>query len=87
MIKIIIFCSVILIGIGQIVHKNTDQSLLANTAAYISAPEGIAVGKTIQAQGIIEIDNDFPIRTHSLILPNQAKIGLRSSTINLNDFS
>ena len=74
MIKIIIFGGIILIGIGQVVHKNTDQSLLSNDRSYISAPEGIQIGKTIEAKGVIQIDNDFPIRTHSLILPNKAKI-------------
>ncbi len=86
MTKIIIACIVILILVGQVIHRNNKDIPITEQSDLIIAPDGIQEGSTITATGIIQIDNNFPIHTHSLVLSNQSKIGLRSTTINLNNF-
>jgi len=86
MTKIIIACIIILIVVGQIIHRNNKDIPITEQSDLITAPNGIQKESTITAIGIIQIDNNFPIHTHSLLLSNQSKIGLRSTTINLNNF-
>lgn len=86
MTKIIIACIVILILIGQVIHTSNKTIPITEQSDLIIASDGIKEGSTITATGTIQIDNNFPIHTHSLLLSNQSKIGLRSSTINLNNF-
>ena len=79
-------CIVILILVGQVIHRNNKDIPITEQSDLIVAPDGIQEGNIIAATGIIQIDNNFPIHTHSLLLSNQSKIGLRSTTINLNNF-
>lgn len=86
MTKIIIACIIILILVGQIIHRNNKDIPITEQSDLIVAPDGIQEGSTITATWIIQTDSNFPIHTHSLLLTNQSKIGLRSTTINLNNF-
>jgi len=86
MTKIIIACIVILILVGQVVHKNNKNIPVTEQSKLILTSDGIQEWSTITATGIIQTDNNFPIHTHSLLLSDQSKIGLRSATINLNNF-
>lgn len=86
MTKIIIACIVILILIGQVIHRNNKNIPVTEQSDLIVTSNGIQKWSTITATGIIQVDNNFPIHTHSLLLSNQSKIGLRSTTINLNNF-
>jgi len=86
MTKIIIACIVILILIGQVIHKNNKTIPVTEQSDLIVTSDGIQEGSTITTTGIIQVDNNFPTHTHSVLLSNQSKIGLRSTTINLNNF-
>lgn len=86
MTKIIIACIVILILVGQVIHRNNKDIPITEQSNLIVASDGIQEGSTITATWIIQIDNNFPIHTHSLVLSNNSKIGLRSTTTNLNNF-
>lgn len=44
------------------------------------------LGATLTFSGVLEVDNNFPNYTHSIIVENGVKIGLKSTTINLNAY-
>jgi hypothetical protein len=45
------------------------------------------VGDTVQVTGNVIQDNNFPYYTHSIIDANHDKIGLKSASINLNEYT
>ncbi|MFA6256198.1 MAG: hypothetical protein WC606_03360 [Candidatus Absconditabacterales bacterium] len=60
-------------GVSQRFSQNSSESLYT-------------LGATITFSGTITADNKFPNYTHSLITKEGKKIGLKSSTINLNAY-
>lgn len=78
---------IIMLLIGQVIHRNNKEVIISDEDALIVAPNGMNEGAFIQASGYIQQDNNFPVHTHTLILENQAKIWLRSTSINLNNMT
>ncbi len=44
------------------------------------------LGATLSFSGKLVSDNNFPTYTHSIITPDGTKVGLKSTTINLNAY-
>jgi len=82
--KNIFWLLVVLVGmyfvsklLGSIVENFTQNT--AQNAPY-------TLGASLTFAGKIIVDNDFPNYTHSLINQEGKKIGLKSSTVNLNAY-
>jgi len=85
--KTIVIAIIIMLLIGQVIHRSNKQVTISDQDTLIFAPNGINEWEFIQASGYIQQDNNFPIYTHTLILQNQAKIWLRSTSTNLNNIT
>jgi hypothetical protein len=77
--RLLIFAVVFVLfkGVQYISHK-TSQDYSRITSMH--------AGDTVQVTENILQDNNFPYYTHSIIDANNDKIGLKSASINLNDY-